>query len=216
MSEQIRRVLVWSGWMRLVHGALVLSTLGLIATGWLVAASPALAAVASDVHYLAAALLLPALLLRFFLGVAGKGAERFGQLLPRRNEFAAMRDSLLFYLSLGRRPLPNWFAHNPLWKPLYLALYLLLMLSALSGWIMPEIQLVGRLYLPTLHSWLADVIVALVVAHLVCVALQDVKGKSADISAMLSGYRFFVFERGRADPRAAPQVSVSLDELRRP
>ena len=201
--------------MRLVHGALALSTLTLITTGWLVAASPALATAASDVHYLAASVLLPALLLRFFLGVAGKGAERFEQLLPRRAEFAAMRDSLLFYLSLGRAPLPNWFAHNPLWKPLYLVLYLLLVLSAISGWIMPEIQLVGRLYLPTLHGWLADLIVALVVAHLVCVVLQDVKGRSADISAMLSGYRFFVFERGRTGSPAAPQISVGLDQLKR-
>ena len=215
MSEQIRRVLVWSGWLRLVHGVLALSTLALLATGWLIAASPALAEMASFVHYLAASVLLAALLLRFFMGVAGKGAERFEHLLPRRSEFAAIRASLLFYLSLGRRPLPNWFAHNPLWKPLYLILYLLLAMIALSGWIMPEIQLVGRLYVPGLHTWLADVIAGLVIAHLLCVVLQDIKGRSADISAMLSGYRFFVFERGGVDKPEPPQVSVRLDDFGR-
>ena len=87
MSEQIRRVLVWSGWLRLVHAALALSTLGLLATGWLIAASPTLAADASFVHYLAATVLLAALLLRFFLAVAGKGAERFEQLLKTRSLF---------------------------------------------------------------------------------------------------------------------------------
>ena len=213
MSEQIRRVLVWSGWLRLVHGALALSTLVLLATGWLIADSPTLAADASFAHYLAASVLLAALLLRFFLGFAGKGAERFEHLLPRRSELAAIRASLLFYLSLGRAPLPNWFAHNPLWKPLYLVLYLLLAMSALSGWIMPEIQLVGRLYVPGVHAWLADPIAALVIAHLLCVVLQDIKGRSADISAMLSGYRFFVFERGGADRNGVQQVSVSLDDL---
>jgi Ni/Fe-hydrogenase 1 B-type cytochrome subunit len=215
MSEQIRRVLVWSGWLRLVHGALSLSTLVLLATGWLIAGSPRLAAEASFVHYLAASVLLAALVLRFFLGVAGKGAERFEHLLPRRSELAAIRASLLFYLSLGRAPLPNWFAHNPLWKPLYLVLYLLLAMSALSGWIMPEIQLVGRLYVPGVHAWLADPIAGLVIAHLLCVVLQDFRGRSADISAMLSGYRFFVFERGGADRSGVKQVSVSLDDLGR-
>lgn len=215
MSEQIRRVLVWSGWLRLVHGALALSTLVLLATGWLIADSPTLAADASFVHYLGASILLAALLLRFFLGVAGKGAERFEHLLPRRSEFAVIRASLLFYLSLGRAPLPNWFAHNPLWKPLYLVLYLLLAMSAFSGWIMPEIQLVGRLYVPGFHAWVADLIAGLVIAHLLCVVLQDIKGRSADISAMLSGYRFFVFERGGIDRPGTPQVSVHLDDIGR-
>ncbi len=213
MSEQIRRVLVWSGWLRLVHGALALSTLVLLATGWLISASPTLAADASFIHYLAATVLLAALLLRFFLAVAGKGAERFEHLLPRRSEFAAIRASLLFYLSLGRTPLPNWFAHNPLWKPLYLILYLLLAMSALSGWIMPEIQIVGRLYVPGFHAWLAAPVAGLVVAHLLCVLLQDFRGRSADISAMLSGYRFFVVERGGAGRSGVRQVSVSLDDL---
>jgi Ni,Fe-hydrogenase I cytochrome b subunit len=86
-------------------------------------------------------------------------------------------------------------------------------MSALSGWIMPEIQLVGRLYVPGFHVWLADVIAGLVIAHLLCVVLQDIKGRSADISAMLSGYRFFVFERGGADRRGVQQVSVSLDDF---
>ena len=213
INEQIRRVFVWSGWLRLVHGGLALATLVLIATGWLIADYPWLADEASFVHYLAASVLLVTLLLRFFLGVAGKGPERFEHLLPRRSEIAAIRASLLFYLSLGRAPLPNWFAHNPLWKPLYLILYLLLAMSALSGWIMPEIQLVGRLYVPGAHAWLAEVITGLVIAHLLCAVLQDIKGRSADISAMLSGYRFFVFERNDVDRNEVQQVSVRLDDL---
>ena len=213
MSEQIRRVLVWSGWLRLIHGGLALSTLVLIATGWLLAGSPTLADEASFIHDLAASVLLASLLLRFFLAVAGKGPERFEHLLPRRSEFAAIRASLLFYLSLGRAPLPNWYAHNPLWKPLYLVLYLLLAMSALSGWIMPEFELIGRLYVPGFHAWLADVITALVIAHLLCVVLQDIRGRSADISAMLSGYRFFVYERGGVDTNEVQQVSVRLDDL---
>ncbi len=213
MAEQIRRVLIWSGWLRFTHAALALSTLVLLCSGWLVASSPTLAGIASDVHYLAASVLIAALLLRFFLGLAGRGSERFEHLLPRHAEFAGMRASLLFYLTLGKAPMPNWFAHNPLWKPLYLGLFMLLCLAALTGWMMPEIQLVGRIYLPSMHSWLSDAIAVVTGAHLFSVVLQDIKGRSADISGMLSGYRLFVVERDAVSKPGVSQVSVKLDDF---
>jgi Ni/Fe-hydrogenase 1 B-type cytochrome subunit len=216
MSEQIRRVAVWSGWLRFSHAALALSTLVLLATGWLLTSSPMLAAAASDMHYLAASILIAALILRLAMGFFGKGAERFEHMLPRPSEFAAIRASLLFYLTLGKAPLPNWFAHNPLWKPIYLILFVLLALSALTGWMMPEIQVVGRLYVPRVHLWLSNAIWVVTLAHLFSVVLQDIKGRAADASGMLSGYRFFVFERDKAMKPGAKQVSIKLDDLGRP
>lgn len=213
MTEEIRRVAVWSGWLRFIHGALAAATLVLIATGWLVANSPALVEVAADIHFIAGSVLLAALLLRLFLGIAGKGSDRFEHMLPQPSDLAGMRASLLFFLSLGKTPLPSWYAHNPLWKPIYLILFVLLALSAVTGWIMPEIQLIGRFYLPKVHSWLSNAIIVVTVAHVFSVVLQDVKGKTADISAMLSGYRYFTIERDRsAQPRAEP-VSVKLDDF---
>jgi Ni/Fe-hydrogenase 1 B-type cytochrome subunit len=216
MTEQIRRVMVWSGWLRFSHAALALATLVLMATGWLLASSPTLAAAASDIHFLAASILIAALMLRLVMGFFGKGAERFGHLLPRSSELAAIRASLLFYLTLGKAPLPNWFAHNPLWKPVYLILFVLLALSALTGWVMPEIQVVGRLYLPRVHGWLSNAIWVVTLAHLFSVVLQDIRGRAADVSGMLSGYRFFVFERDGAMKPGVKQVSVKLDDLGRP
>jgi Ni/Fe-hydrogenase 1 B-type cytochrome subunit len=213
MTEQIRRVAVWSGWLRFTHAALALSTLVLLATGWLLGSSPTLAGAASDVHYLAASILIATLMLRLVIGFFGKGAERFEHMLPRRSEFAAIRASLLFYLTLGKAPLPNWFAHNPLWKPIYLILFVLLAMSALTGWLMPEIQVVGRLYLPRVHGWLSNAIWVVTLAHLFSVVLQDVKGRSADVSGMLSGYRFFVFERDGAMKSGVKQVSIKLDDF---
>jgi Ni/Fe-hydrogenase 1 B-type cytochrome subunit len=213
MTEQIRRVLVWGGWLRVTHAAMALSTLVLLATGWLLASSPTLAVAASDIHYLAASILIAALMLRLVIGFFGKGAERFEHMLPRPSEFAAIRASLLFYLTLGKAPLPNWFAHNPLWKPIYLILFLLLALSALTGWVMPEIQVVGRLYLPRVHGWLSNTIWVVTLAHLFSVVLQDIKGRSADVSGMLSGYRFFVFERDGAMKSGVKQVSIKLDDF---
>ena len=104
MNEQIRRVAVWSGWLRLSHAALATATLVLLATGWLIAGSPVLAALAADIHFIAASVLIAALLLRVVLGVTGKGPEGFEQMLPRRADLEGMRASLLFYLSLGRLP----------------------------------------------------------------------------------------------------------------
>ena len=94
MSEQIRRVLVWSGWLRLAHWSMAAATLWLMATGWLVANSPALAAGASEFHYLGAGMLIFALGLRVFLGIFGSGAERFAHMLPQSSELSAIRASL--------------------------------------------------------------------------------------------------------------------------
>ena len=44
MSEkEYQRVLVWSGWLRLSHWTIGLTTLVLLLTGWLIAESPSLA-----------------------------------------------------------------------------------------------------------------------------------------------------------------------------
>ena len=215
MAEQIRRVAVWSGRLRLAHWLMAAATLVLIATGWLIEAAPSLAQAASDVHYLAASVLLVALVIRLWLGLAGQGPERFEHLWPADNEWRSVRESLLFYLTLGKSPLPNWYAHNPLWKPLYLVLLLVLVLSAITGWLMPDSPLIGRWYLPTVHDWLADTTTVLVVLHLFSVVLQDVRGGHADTSAMLSGYRFFRIDRDSLVKPDLPEVSVRIDDIDR-
>lgn len=215
MTEQIRRVAVWSGWLRFVHSALAISTLVLLTTGWLVAKSPMLATAAAEIHYLGASVLIAALVLRVFLGFFGKGSERFEHMLPRQSEFKAMRASLLFYLSLGKAPLPGWFAHNPLWKPVYLLLFVSLALLAVTGWLMPDKPVIGHFYLPRVHVWLATAVAVTTAAHLFSVVLQDVKGKAADISAMLNGHRFFTIDREGVEKREGAPVSVKLGDIGR-
>ena len=132
MAEQIRRVPVWSGWLRVAHWALAGATLLMLVTGWLIANAPTVAAGAAEVHYLGAAVLVFGLALRLFLGFAGKGAERLEHLVPKPSEMTGLRNSALFYLSLGKAPLPNWYAHNPLWKPIYLVWFALLVAVTLQ------------------------------------------------------------------------------------
>lgn len=215
MSEQIRRVAVWSGWLRLVHWVIAGATLVLMATGWLVAEAPSVANAAADVHYLAASLLLFGLAVRLFLGFFGSGAEQFRHMLPAGSEWNAVKASALFYLSFGKAPRPSWFAHNPLWKPVYLVLLLALAGSALSGWLMTEVPVLGPLYLPRVHDWLAGLIGVLTLAHVYSVALQDAKGQTADISAMLNGHRYFSIDRSTPAKPEIPQVSIRLDDIRR-
>lgn len=213
MAEQIRRVTVWTGWLRLAHWGLALATLVLLVTGWLLANAPSLAEAASAYHHLAAALLLSALVLRVVLGFLGRGSDRFEHMLPADSDIAGIRASLLFYLTMGKAPLPNWFAHNPLWKPFYLLLFPVLGLSAMSGWLMPDRPLLWGFYLPSVHAWLADAITVFLVLHLLSVVLQDWRGRSADISAMINGSRYFTIDRdGPAGPEA-PRVSISIDDI---
>lgn len=215
MAEQIRRVTVWSARLRLAHWIVGTSAMLLLATGWLVGAAPSVAQAAADVHLLAATVLMFALGLRAWLGFFGRGAERFATLLPGDSEWRGMRESLVFYLSFGKAPLPNWFAHNPLWKPLYLVWYLILVGLVLTGWLMPEMPLLGRIYLPTLHAWLAEATAMLLVLHLFSVVLQDLRGRSADVSAMINGDRYFSIDREGLVKPEVPQVSVRLDDIGR-
>ena len=66
---------------------------------------------------------------------------------------------------------------------------------------------------PTLHGWLADTTVVVVVLHLLSVVLQDARGQNADTSAMLSGYRYFRIDRDNLVPPELPEVSVRIDEI---
>jgi Ni/Fe-hydrogenase 1 B-type cytochrome subunit len=215
MADTIRRVRVWSGWLRVAHAALAVATLALAATGWLIAHAPSVADAASDVHYLAASLLLFGLALRLFLGLVGQGPERFVHLLPSASEMTGLRASVLFYLSLGRAPRPNWYAHNPLWKPFYLLLLIALCVSAATGWLMPDRPLLGGFYLPGVHDDVAGFVTVLVLAHLYSVVLQDIKGQSGDISAMLSGVRHFDVDRQAKATPDPGQVSIRLDDIGR-
>jgi Ni/Fe-hydrogenase 1 B-type cytochrome subunit len=215
LAERIRRIKVWGAWLRVAHASMAVATLLLLATGWLIGRAPSLAEAAVEIHYLAASLLVFSLALRAWLGLAGRASDRFETLWPRGPELAAARASLLFYLSLGRARRPNWFAHNPLWKPLYLLLFLLLLLAAVTGWLMPDTPLLGRLYLPHVHAFVADLVAAWMLAHLFCVVLQDVRGNSADVSAMLNGDRYFDVDReGLAGPEL-PQVAIRVDDIGR-
>lgn len=215
-AEQFSRILVWGGWFRLAHWSIALSSLLLMISGWLLAESPSLAEGASEFHSVTASVLFFGLLLRSLLMFIGKPHEKLTGLIVEVSEFKTIIETGRFYLSLGKTALPNWYAQNPLWKTLYLFVYLVLYLQVISGALMPDNDTLFGFYLPSMHSWWAQVLVIFTGLHLLAVVLHDYRGKAADVSAMINGCRLFqiggIQERGAAVEKV--QI-VTLDPSRR-
>ncbi|MGD2075749.1 MAG: cytochrome b/b6 domain-containing protein [Gammaproteobacteria bacterium] len=199
-GDEFKRVLIWSGWLRLSHWSIALATLGLLLTGWQLEQRTGAPAIASDrlqSHYYAASLLIAGLILRVVLMLLGKPQERLGGLLPRASEWRSAAHMLRFYLTLGSAPLPRWYAHNPLWKPVFLIVYVALGVQILTGSLMPERPVIGPVYLPSVHAFWAQGLLWFSVLHALAVAVHDLKGKTADVSAMINGYRVFFVDRSQ-------------------
>ncbi len=215
-AQTYKRVLVWSGWLRLSHASIGLAVLVLLFTGWLIAESPSLADSALDLHYLASSFLIFGLVVRIVLFFAGKEHERLSALFPASTELTPMVKTLRFYISLGKSPLPGWYSHNALWKPVYLIIYLALIILAITGATMPDDSIVLGFYLPSVHAFWADVMLWFTGIHIASVIMHDYRSQTTDISAMINGYRLLFIESGRSDSNADRQIQViTLDSLKK-
>lgn len=209
---RIEKVLIWGGWLRLSHLIVGLSTLALLITGWLIEAAPSLEADAVELHYVAAGVLLFGLALRILLMFRGSLVERLGQLMPEDVEWRAVRDTLMFYLSFGRAPLPRWYAHNPFWKPLYLLMYVCLLMLAATGWLREEYPVLWGWYVPNVHATFATAVAWLMLLHVIAVVLHDYRGDSADISGIINGHRHFVIE-DQPTGEIQPIASIRIQDI---
>jgi len=215
MSE-IKRVLIWGGWLRASHACIAFSVPVMLVTGWLIADSPSLSDLALDLHYLGAAVLLSGLIARAVLLIAGRDNERFQALVPANKELSAIVATLRCYISFGRMALPAWYAHNPLWKSLYLLIYLALVMLLATGAAMPDVSIVLGFYVPDVHAFWAQVVLWLTVMHVASSILHDYRNQTADVSAMINGYRVFHVDGDRANvPENSLQQTVSIDSIRK-
>jgi Ni/Fe-hydrogenase 1 B-type cytochrome subunit len=211
-TETLHRREIWSTWLRLSHWTLALSTLALMATGWLVHHTPSVAQAAADWHYIAGSVFTIALALRIWVLFSDKlmGHWRFllADLEPKK-----MLQMLKFYLSFGRSTLPRWYAHNPFWLPIYLILFVLMVLVAFTGHLQGSYPVIAGIYLPSLHAGIATLISLFVLGHVIAVFMHDLKGGSDDVSAMINGKRLF-----EVKPIPIQEISgvheVSLDSLK--
>ncbi|AGA35296.1 hypothetical protein TVNIR_3666 [Thioalkalivibrio nitratireducens DSM 14787] len=189
-TETLHRREIWSKWLRLSHWTLALSTLALMATGWLVRHTPSVAQTAADWHYVAGSIFTLGLALRIWVLFSDKLMGRW-QFLLADLEPKKMLQMLKFYLSFGKATLPRWYAHNPLWVPVYLILLALMILVAFTGHLQGSYPVVSGIYLPAVHAGIGTVIALFVLAHIIAVFLHDLKGGGDDVSAMISGKRLF-------------------------
>ena len=186
-----------------------------LATGWLVKLAPSVANSASEVHKLASIGLTLGLILRVWLLIAGPVTARWKALLPVAADIHKMGMMLRFYVTMGKSPQPRWYAHNPLWAPLYFLILIILLVQALSGLLMEAHPLMLGFYLPSVHDFWAGVILVFSCLHIIAVVLHDVKGTASDVSAMINGHRIFVVEDADTMHPQGTQT-IPLKQIRKP
>jgi Ni/Fe-hydrogenase 1 B-type cytochrome subunit len=223
MREQVQRIRVWPGMLRTVHWALALAVSLLLLSGWLMGSGMVLndrlyQFLLEQVHLPAGHVLGVALAIRGWYLVADDRVGGWRSLLPRMTQLQGMLAVLRFYASLGRGALPGYYAHNPLWAPLYLLLLLLLLLQLLSGLMLEFTSLRGLFGLSSVpllhwHQGLLPVLAFLTVAHVVSAFLHDLRGNGSDVSGMINGHRTFAAAQ-RSDVAGSLQApAVSLNDI---
>lgn len=225
LTEEMKRVAVWSGRLRLAHWLLALAVLVLIATGWLRTQGPdeRLVMIAS-LHAAAGYVLLAALALRIYLLFFGRGPEHWRDLIPQGPQLKAAGEMLLFYITLGRRSLPAYYAHNPLWAPIHLLLFVVLVGQAASGLMLAVADAPTLAYyeatpwifgytLPELHHAGLPLIAGYAVAHILAAFVHDWRSRGNEVSAIIGGYKLFIVRRA---PEALPGNvrPISMERLR--
>jgi Ni/Fe-hydrogenase 1 B-type cytochrome subunit len=212
-ANTVTRVLVWSRWLRLSHWTIAISTLGLIATGWLMSKDILMSAAAGEIHYLLSGLLLPAVLLRLYLLFFSHGTDHLSDCEPDLHRLSQAWQVIRFYLTLGKARLPKWYSHNPLWGPLYLLLFFFLVLITASGLLLlNNVLTVGNISIHDLH-WLSYLVIFwFTLLHLPAVFAHDLSGQGGDISGMVNGYRIFDTSELQTSAQSGEQ-SIALDDL---
>lgn len=223
-QENIRYMLIWSGWVRLTHGLIAAGVLFLFASAWAIQLGAVDYEFWRDWHMIVGQLLIITVVARVILMFLLPGSASWRAFLPDKAQWAGMKKMALFYLSFARFPLPNWFAHNPFWRLLYPLLLVALVACGITGLVYNSANTFLGMSIFGLHGGLAQVILIFTVSHLLAVVLHDLKGKGAAISGMISGYRYFHIEKPegvqQANPTAAVGktsiVHVSIDSIQRP
>jgi len=212
LEEKIRMVPVWPRLLRAAHWLMAAGVLFQLASGWL-AQRISGDEFWRDWHLMAGQALLLVLVLRFAL-LFGAGSGHWWSFVPTATTLKGARQTLVFYITLGKAPLANWSAHNPLWQFLYPFLLVLILATVASGLGYHAPYLIGGAAPAAIHAATASLVGGLAVAHMVTVVLHDLKGKGAFVSAMINGNRYFhvaIQPDGLTVPQQGQTVDVSFD-----
>ncbi|MDZ7751345.1 MAG: cytochrome b/b6 domain-containing protein [Gammaproteobacteria bacterium] len=213
LEEKIRRVPVWSGALRALHWSLAAGVVFQLASGWLMGQGVRDPDFWRDWHLMTGQAVLVLVLCRLAL-LFRQGPDNWRSFVPKSTLLQGARQTLSFYVSLGKAPLPNWYAHNPLWALLYPLLAALILVAAISGIFHEAPYLIAGLSPAAVHGGAVSLLVWLMAAHVVTAVVHDLKGKGAFISAMINGNRYFhvsVQPLGPEPPVAGRSVDVTFD-----
>ncbi len=209
MANTIHRVVVYSAAQRISHGLLSIGILFEIASAWLIQHSDVDVVAWSDWHNMVGQVLVIVFAFRLLLFfVSGSGHWRL--FIPTREQRHIILQTLKFYASLGRATCPDWFAFNPVWQPIYLFMYLLILLALSSGLAVGSYWFLAGASVSEWHAIIAYGFFYLILAHIFFALLHDSKGQGAHVSAMLNGYKYF---HGKEATQLSEPNSVSLDSI---
>lgn len=211
-ADTLKRTRVWNGGVRLAHWILAVTATLLIGSGWLLGQpiAPELYFDLRQAHQTAGYLLTLALVWRLYALFFGSGSDLWRDCLPQGAQWGLLRETFIFYMSGTRAALPTWYAHNPLWGPLYLLLFAVLAVQVTTGFVL----LAQGAVLPAaaLHYSGHVFIAAFSLLHVVAVFLHDWRGAGSDVSAMIGGYKVFLLRRPAMTPPAGLRgISIKVE-----
>ena len=162
---------VWDPLVRIFHWSLVTSIL----IAWL---SPG---IFGDVHEAAGFAALGLICLRIVWGLFGSRYARFSQFLrPPKAIIAYLRD-----IRDARES--RYLGHNPAGGAMIVALLLMTIATASSGWMMVTDTFFGIVWVEVLHKLTSHLLMLMVVAHLVGVLLASWRHHENLVRAMITG-----------------------------
>jgi len=216
-NENIKYILVWSGWLRLSHWAIALGVLFQITSAWAIKIDHANYDFWYDWHIMVGQLMLIVMLLRVVL-LFTEGTSNWRSFFDYKSQLNAIIQMIKFYLSFARLPLPNWYAHNPLWKPVYLFMIIVLSGCVITGMVYNSTFTLPGYSSAELHGALATIIIVLSVAHIITAFLHDLKGKGAFVSAIINGHRYFHYSSnkkvGQTETVENPSIHIAVDSIK--
>lgn len=187
--SSIQAVQLWHPYTRIIHWIIAFESIFLAVSGWLINHAIVDIDFWSEWHSMAGQLLVLILVARLVILIKIDHHHYSKQIFSRHSLTRAL-ELAKFYLSLARLPLPQWRDIHPFWIFLYIAFYVFLILTAISGLLYGDELFLG-MYLPSVHASLSGILVGWMCLHIIAVFIHDWKGKVNRISAMLSGVAYF-------------------------
>ena len=199
-NKEVVSVKTWDLFSRILHWWLVITLMAQFATGaiffiWGNELSTAMMFGVNVPHFYIGYAFATGLALRILLLFVGPQTLRWRDMLPLTpNQRRDWQETLLYYITLFRRPCPPSLGHNAFAGPAYIIVFIIALAQVAIGIFlsfMPGGTTQMNSPWMTVHEYLFFALIAFVVAHLAAVVAREINGKHNITSAMIHGYKEF-------------------------